>query len=93
MTRLIALVVAYIALCWSCLGCQSSSDTPTDDWPVSPPEAQCFDSAALATVVEQVDAQNLPIDSLLVVRNGVLVLDAYFYPYLGNRPHDVASVT
>ena len=30
---------------------------------------------------------------MLVVRDGVLVLDAYFYPYLGEQPHDVASVT
>jgi CubicO group peptidase (beta-lactamase class C family) len=28
-----------------------------------------------------------------MARNGVLVLDAYFYPYLGDRPHDIASVT
>jgi CubicO group peptidase (beta-lactamase class C family) len=47
----------------------------------------------MAMVVEEIDAKDLPVDSLQVVRNGVLILDAYFYPYLGDRPHDVASVT
>jgi CubicO group peptidase (beta-lactamase class C family) len=47
----------------------------------------------LAELVEQIDEQDLPVDSMLVARNGVLILDAYFYPYLGEQPHDVASVT
>jgi len=72
---------------------QSESAGPTGDWPTAPPEEQGFDSAVLAEVIEQIDRQDLPIDSLLVIRNGVLILDAYFYPYLGDRPHDVASVT
>lgn len=42
---------------------------------------------------ERIDAQGLPIDSVQVARNGVLILDAYFYPYLGEQKHDIASVT
>jgi CubicO group peptidase (beta-lactamase class C family) len=33
------------------------------------------------------------IDSLLGIRNGRIVLDAYFDPYDGTFPHDMASVT
>jgi CubicO group peptidase (beta-lactamase class C family) len=86
--------VCTFVLLWSiCSSCQQSPEASVDSWPTSPPEEQGFDSAVLAQVVEQIDAQDLPVDSLQVVRNGVLIMDAYFYPYLGDRPHDVASVT
>jgi CubicO group peptidase (beta-lactamase class C family) len=37
--------------------------------------------------------KQLAIDSLMIVRNGYVVLDAYFSPYDGSFPHDLASVT
>lgn len=37
--------------------------------------------------------EQISIDSLLIIRNGYVVLDAYFYPYDGSFPHDLASVT
>jgi CubicO group peptidase (beta-lactamase class C family) len=37
--------------------------------------------------------RKLPIHSLLIVRDGFVVLDAAFYPYDGSTPHDLASVT
>jgi CubicO group peptidase (beta-lactamase class C family) len=84
---------AYLMLAWVCSSCQSSPAAPADSWLTAPPEEQGFDSAVFADVVEQIDSQDLPIDSVQVVRNGVLIMDAYFYPYLGDRLHDVASVT
>ncbi|MGB8330394.1 MAG: serine hydrolase, partial [Polyangiales bacterium] len=89
----LALAWASLTVWWGCSGCQSSSDANANSWPTSPPEEQGFDSAALAEVLEQIDAGDLPIDSVQIVRNGVLIVDAYFFPYLGDRPHDVASVT
>ncbi len=82
-----------IAACLS-FGCGSCTPSTTPvDWPTSTPERQGIDSEALSDLVERIDREELPVDSLLVARNGSLVLDAYFYPYLGDRPHDVASVT
>ena len=60
-------------------------------WPTGTPESQGFDSHLLADFVEDVRGQG--VDSVLIVRNGVLIFDAYFYPYVGDRPHDVGSVT
>ena len=91
--RLSSLAFVFICFCWGCSSRTSESPTPGLQWPSAPPEEQGFDSAALAEVVEQIDQQDLPIDSMQVVRNGVLILDAYFYPYLGDGKHDVASVT
>jgi CubicO group peptidase (beta-lactamase class C family) len=88
-----ALLGAGMLLLAGCTGCQTDSAAPEQNWPRTAPEEQGFDAAALADVIEQIDAQDMPIDSLLVVRNGVLVLDAYFYPYREDLLHDVASVT
>jgi CubicO group peptidase (beta-lactamase class C family) len=43
--------------------------------------------------VEYIRQHNINIHSLLIVRNGYVVLDAYFYPYQENSVHDLASVT
>jgi CubicO group peptidase (beta-lactamase class C family) len=80
-------------LSWSCSSCQSDSSSPAQRWPTATPEEHGVDSAVLASVVELIDEEDLPVDSLQLVRNGVLILDSYFYPYLGDRAHDIASVT
>lgn len=87
------LAFAFAWFFCGCSSCTSESPAPGVQWPSAPPEEQGFDSAALAEVIERIDELDLPIDSVQVVRNGVLVLDAYFYPYLGDSKHDVASVT
>lgn len=91
--RFSVLAFSFICLCCGCSSGESKSVTVGADWPTAPPEEQGFDSATLAEVIEQIDVQGLPIDSVQVARNGVLILDAYFYPYLGEQKHDIASVT
>jgi CubicO group peptidase (beta-lactamase class C family) len=71
----------------------AADDWPTRDWPTASPESQGLDSVALAELLDHVRSRNLPLHSLLLVRRGHLVLDAAFYPYEPDRPHDVASVT
>jgi len=66
---------------------------PTQGWRTSTPEAQGVDSGLLAQAVELIREQGIAVDSLLIVRHGYVVLDAYFYPYSADRLHDVASVT
>ena len=66
---------------------------PTQGWRSSTPEAQGMDSGMLAQAVNLIREQALAVDSLLIVRHGHIVLDAYFYPYTADRLHDVASVT
>jgi len=66
---------------------------PTYGWTTSTPEAQGLDSEALADAMETIRERRLPVHSLLIVRHGKLVLDAYFHPFGDNQLHDVASVT
>lgn len=66
---------------------------PTEGWRVIPSEQQGIDSAQLAEGVRAIQEKHIAIDSLTIVRNGYVVLDAYFSPYDGSFPHDLASVT
>ena len=67
---------------------------PTDGWQTSTPEEQGLDSVKLADVIQEIQKQNIPINSLMIIRNGKVLLDSYFYnPYDGAFPHDLASVT
>jgi CubicO group peptidase (beta-lactamase class C family) len=66
---------------------------PAQGWRTSTPEEQGFDSAKLAEGLQAIQERNINIDSLLIIRNGSVLLDATFYPYDGTIPHDLASVT
>ena len=66
---------------------------PTHGWRSSSPEAQGMDSEALAEAFDYVRQNHIPIHSLLIVRNGYVVLDAYFYPFQKGLVHDGASMT
>jgi CubicO group peptidase (beta-lactamase class C family) len=66
---------------------------PTDGWRSSTPEEQGMDSDALADLMEDFAEDDGALDSLLVVRNGYVVLDAYIHPFEQGRRHELYSVT
>jgi CubicO group peptidase (beta-lactamase class C family) len=66
---------------------------PTEGWKSSTPEAQGMDSAQLADMLEDIASQETNIYSLLVIRNGYLVAEAYFPPYTRNTKMHIQSVT
>ena len=66
---------------------------PTDGWRTSIPEQQGFDSIKLTEMLQALRDRQIGIDSLLIIRNGYVILDAYYYPYEESFPHDLASVT
>ena len=70
---------------------EQASVWPTAGWPTSTPEAQGMSPSALADLVE-FGAANA-IDSVLVVRHGRVVLDAYYAPFRHGLKHAVNSVT
>ncbi len=71
----------------------AANELPGSKWKVASPESQGLDSAVLAEAVDYVRAKRIPLHSFLIVRNGVMVLEAYFWPYQGREVHDIASVT
>lgn len=52
-----------------------------------------MDSRVLADAFTYVRDHRIPIHSLTIVRNGYVVLDAYFWPFQDGQLHDLASVT
>ncbi len=66
---------------------------PAAQWRTATPESQGLDSTALAAVIGQVPEKHLGVHSLLVIRHGYVVADAYFFPYAAGTLHDLASVT
>jgi CubicO group peptidase (beta-lactamase class C family) len=66
---------------------------PAEGWADAAPETQGIDSNILAAALLAIRAKDIPIHSLLLIRNGIAVVDAVFYPYDGTTVHDLASVT
>jgi CubicO group peptidase (beta-lactamase class C family) len=69
------------------------AEWPTNTWQTSTPEQQGMDSRLLAEMFDAIQAQNLRMHSLLVVRNGYLVTEAYFDPYTSDVRHTIESNT
>lgn len=100
---LVAVFSAMLLLDISCGGSSSSGDsrgaapnhTPietNDGWQIAIPAVQGVDEAVLDTAYQE--AHRLPnLFSLLVVKNGYLVAEAYFNGAHRNQPFDTASVT
>jgi len=66
---------------------------PTEAWRTCAPEQQGLDSARLAKMLEEMAKEGDAIDSVLVVRNGYLVLDAVVAPYQRGKAHIIHSCT
>jgi CubicO group peptidase (beta-lactamase class C family) len=66
---------------------------PTAGWRTGAPEGLGFDSSKLAAGLAAIRAKGLSLHSVSIVRHGIMLLDAHFYPYDGQAVHDQASVT
>jgi CubicO group peptidase (beta-lactamase class C family) len=90
----IYLIIGLLLCCYfiSCDKNPTSSETFYFTWETSSPEAQGMSSQVLDSAFVQ--AQQLGfIDGLLVVRNGVIVGEAYYNGYAMLTPHIIMSVT
>ena len=79
-----------------CNGATPTQDTtepiwPTKEWQTSSAEEQGMDSKELAKLVDFGTVHRF--DSLLVVRHGQLVVEAYYAPYSAGIPHAINSCT
>jgi CubicO group peptidase (beta-lactamase class C family) len=69
--------------------------TPIPFWDTrtATPEEQGIDSATLVRMFDYIAGQEVEVHSVLVIRDGVLVTEAYFWPYNRDRTHGLASCT
>ena len=93
--RLRIATIAVLLAAFVCLagGSVLADETPwpTKSWQVSTPEEQGMDSASLARLVETVGTYRQ--DSLMIIRHGKIVAEAYYAPYIAGISHDLRSVT
>lgn len=83
------LLLAILSLTVSC-----GSPSATDGWQTSTPEEQGMDSELLAEALDFLRGQDdYDVHSLLIIRNGFIVTDAYFYPFTKGTIHNTFSVT
>lgn len=66
---------------------------PTEGWLTSTPEAQGIDSAELAAYFDTWSQEAFNLDSLLVVRNGYIVAEAYAPPNQPTIKHNLFSAS
>jgi hypothetical protein len=89
----IALYVIVIIVFSGSYADASANIFPTDGWQITTPEAQGMQSQKLAEMMEHIQKNSFTIDSITIVRNGYMVLDAYFYPFLKGQKHHIFSCT
>jgi CubicO group peptidase (beta-lactamase class C family) len=82
MHRISTALCLYLAVC---------VNTWAQEWSVATPESQGLDSASLAALVEY--GANVQMDSLVVVRNGRVVAEAYYGPFRAPMVHRINSAT
>ncbi len=75
------------------LAAQVKGYFPTTEWRTSTPEKQGMDSAQLAEFIQTYSQPYLNMDSLLVIRHGYIVAEAYSAPNLADIPHHLYSAS
>jgi len=97
-------LLAGVSFCSEAVSAQGAAESiwPINEWQTSSPEKQGMDSRKLVNLVDFGAARLLTspgvalssrLDSLLVVRHGKIVAEAYYAPYTAGIPHAVNSVT
>ena len=66
---------------------------PDEKWRVYTPEEQGMSSEILAAMVEKIQLTPNSIDSVMIIKNGYVVLDVYFYPFQEDTAHIIHSCT
>lgn len=66
---------------------------PGESWETSAPEEQGMDSEKLADMLKYIQNGQHNIHSIVLIRNGHMIMDANFYPYKSDVRHAVNSCT
>jgi CubicO group peptidase (beta-lactamase class C family) len=93
LTAALGALLFVASICGEALQAQGATEPiwPTKEWETSSPEEQGMDSKELVKLVDFGIRGSL--DSLLVVRHGKIVVEAYYAPYEPGIPHQMYSAT
>ena len=87
--------ILTLVMCWNFGSAANGKPDywPTGGWRAASPESQGMDSDLLAIMLDSIWEKSIDIHSVLVIRNGYMVLDAYSYPYDSEIPHHIDACT
>ena len=87
--------LSLIAIAVTLSGCARKEPAywPTTEWKRASPESQGMDSNALLDTIKQKDFDAVGLHSLIVIRHGYVVAEAYRYPYTASTRHIINSAT
>lgn len=88
-----ALVCALVQPLLLAAQAPATTPWPTKEWSVSTPAAEGLDAAVLAELLDYLATPSLQTDSVIVVRHGRIVTEAYAPPFHAALRHDLRSVT
>ncbi len=87
------LATSLLALFFVTILTPAFSHAGSDAWPTSSPEDQGVDSAKLADLLEYIKNNGVSVNSITIVRNNHLIMDAYFHPFAFDTKHIIHSCT
>ena len=85
--------ILIFIICWNVgLAADEKPDYwPIKGWKTASPESQGVDSTLLVDMLETIWEHDFDIDSVLVIRNGYIILDAYGFPFKANNTRHIQS--
>ena len=86
-------VPLLICLAFGIASSESQDYWPAAAWRTSSPESQGINSEVLVDMLSRLELYPNTIDSVTIIRNGYIVLDAYFYPFKKDKAHIIHSCT
>ena len=88
---LVSIIVCIVL--WSCgpVGGDKPDYWPTEGWRTATPESQGMDSSLLLNMLNVIWERDVDINSVLIVRNGYIVMEAYNYPLAAKYTRNIFS--
>ncbi len=93
--RLLLFLTIFYGLILYLVSCVQTKDfySPVDNWRVSIPEEQGVNSKILLKMLKNIQSSTLDFHSILVIRNGYIITEAYWAPYNKNTTHNIKSAS
>jgi CubicO group peptidase (beta-lactamase class C family) len=91
----IIFLIIFLGFSFSISSYGKSKDSyyPDDKWRISTPEEQGVDSKAILDMLQNIQHSTLDFHSILIIRNGYIVTEAYWAPYNKNTAHNIKSAS
>jgi CubicO group peptidase (beta-lactamase class C family) len=89
---IIILLLGFGFLFFSC-GKTKKIYYPDDNWRTSTPEEQGVDSKKILEMFQYIQSSTLDFHSLLIIRNGSIITEAYWPPYHKDTLHNIKSAS